>query len=310
VLSSKRQVPALQLYEKEVTSTNQVITFGVLPEKNAPLLDERVRQAISMSMDRDLLNGVKYYVKEYAAEGLPVETRWNTDLPCNWDGFWLDPKGKDFGPNGKYFEYNVAEAKKLLTAAGYPNGFDMSLRYPASPQLSYQADTVVMIGSLQDIGIKITEEAIADYTKRYIPDIRDGNGQYEGMAVHSVTGGIPVQVSETAALVAIHWAKSGVTFHGYSTSGKNDKSGDPAVNAIMEKARTERDMEARRKLIFEAQRVLAKGQFAMIMPQGGASGFYLAWPSLKNYRVWNSIGAGWDMYQIWSDETKPPYTSA
>ena len=40
------------------------------------------------------------------------------------------------------------------------------------------------------------------------------------------------------------------------------------------------------------------------MPQGGATGFVLAWPSMKNYRVWNSIGAGWDMYQIWSDETE------
>ena len=310
VLPTKRQVPALQLYSTVLQSLNQVITFGVLPEQTAPLLDERVRQAISMGMDRDLLNGVKFYVNEYEAEGLPVETRWNTDLPCDWEGFWLDPKGKDFGPNAKYFEYNVAEAKKLLAAAGQPNGFDITLRFPASAQLSYERDSVTMIGGLQDIGLRVAQEAIADYTKRYIPDIRDGNGQYEGMAVHSVTGGIPFSVSETAALTAIHWAKSGVTFHGYSTSGKNDKSGDPAVNSILEKARVERDVEARRKLLFDAQRVLAKAQHAMVMPQGGATGFVLAWPSMKNYRVWNSIGAGWDMYQIWSDETKPPYTNA
>jgi ABC-type transport system substrate-binding protein len=167
-----------------------------------------------------------------------------------------------------------------------------------------------MIGNLQELGLKVSQEAIADYTKRYIPDIRDGNGQYEGMAVHSVTGGIPVQVSETAALVAIHWAKSGVTFHGYSTNGRNDKSGDPAVNSILEKARTERDTEARRKLVFEAQRVLAKAQHSMILPQGAASGFVLAWPALRNYRTWNSVGASWNMYQLWMDETKPPYTSA
>jgi ABC-type transport system substrate-binding protein len=289
-------------------STNQVITFGQLPERTAPILDERVRQAISMSLDRDLLNGVKYYVNEFTAEGLPVETRWNTDLPCTWEGFWLDPKGKDFGPNAKYFEHNVAEAKKLLAAAGHPDGFDMTLRFPAAPQLSYERDTIAMIGNLQEIGLKVSQEAIADYTKRYIPDIRDGNGQYEGMAVHSVTGGIPFAVSETAALVAVHWAKSGVTFHGYSTSGKNDKSGDPAVNSVLEKARTERDTEARRKLVFDAQRLLAKAQHAMVMPQGGANSFLLAWPALRNYRVWRGV-APWTMYQLWLDQSLPPFST-
>jgi len=310
VLATKRQVPQLDLYATDMTSTSQVVTFGVFPERTAPLLDERVRQAVSMSMDRDLLNSVKYYVKEYGASGLPVETRWNTHLAAHWDGWWLDPQGKDFGPNAKYFQYNVAEAKKLLAAAGHANGFDMTLRYPAAPQLSYERDTIAMIGNLQDIGIKVSQEAIADYTKRYIPDIRDGNGQYEGMAVHSVTGGIPVQVSETAALVAIHWAKSGVTFHGYSTSGRNDQSGDPAVNSLLEKARTERDTTARRKLIYDTQRLLAKAQHSMILPQGAANGFVLAWPALKNYRVWRSIGQSWNMYQLWLDQTKPPFKSA
>jgi hypothetical protein len=48
----------------------------------------------------------------------------------------------------------------------------------------------------------------------------------------------------------------------------------------------------------------------MILPQGAANGFVLAWPALKNYRVWRSIGAGWNMYQLWLDQTKPPFKSA
>ena len=79
------------------------------------------------------------------------------------------------------------------------------------------------------------------------------------------------EFGKPAALVAIHWAKSGVTFHGYRTSGKNDKSGDPAVDALLEKARIERNTEARRKLVQDAQRLLGKAQHSMIMPQGAVA---------------------------------------
>jgi peptide/nickel transport system substrate-binding protein len=308
VLPTKRDEPRLDLYATDTAATSQVVTFGQLPERTSPFLDERVRQAVSMSLDRDLMNAVKYYVNEYKAEGLPVETRWNSHLPASWDGWWIDPRDKDFGPNGKFFEYNVAEAKKLLAAAGHPNGFEMTLRFPASPQLSYERDTIAMIGNLQEIGLKVSQEAIADYTKRYIPDIRDGNGQYEGIAVHSVTGGIPFSVNETAALVAVHWPQSGVTFHGYSTNGRNDKSGDPALNTMLAKARTERDMEARKKLVGDIQRYLGKAQHSMILPQGGANGFNLAWPALKNYRVFDGESI-WNMYRLWIDQTKPPFTA-
>src|SRR5581483_5852025 len=86
-------------------------------------LDERVRQAYSMAIDRDLYIDVVYSTSKFRDQGLPVETRWNTAVPATvFEGWWLDPKGKDFGPNARYFEHNVAEAKKLLSAAGFPDG--------------------------------------------------------------------------------------------------------------------------------------------------------------------------------------------
>ena len=85
----------------------------------SPFLDERVRQAFSMSIDRDLYMDTFLNVAKFQSEGLPVETRWNTGLAATFDGWWLDPKGKNFGPNAKYYKHDIAEAKKLLAAAGY-----------------------------------------------------------------------------------------------------------------------------------------------------------------------------------------------
>jgi len=67
--------------------------------------DKRVRQAISMAMNRD--DQVKVY-----GEGQWV-------LPWGYlSQYNFDAKKNEF-PNAKYYQYNLAEAKKLLDAAGF-----------------------------------------------------------------------------------------------------------------------------------------------------------------------------------------------
>jgi hypothetical protein len=61
-----------------------------------------------------------------------MTTRYNTVVGAGWEGCWIDPQGsKNFGANARYLtEYNVAEAKKLFSAAGYPNGFSSKMYWP------------------------------------------------------------------------------------------------------------------------------------------------------------------------------------
>jgi peptide/nickel transport system substrate-binding protein len=310
-LTLKRDEPRLLFYESEFATTTQVWTFGHQPIGANKFQDERVRQAVSMSWDRDLFITAKYNVDNLEKEGIPVRTGWNSHL-ANRDSFvvggWLlDPKGKEFGPNAKYFQHNLEEAKKLLTAAGHPRGFDVTFHYPATPQYNLAKDSEPMIGFLQALGLNVKQRAITDYTQDYIPNDRDASGDYEGIGIHSVTGSTPSVVSPTCALVAEYLPLSGVTFHGFDLNGKGDKSGDPALSAILSKARVERNLEAQKKLVLDAQRHLGKAMHALAFP-GGATGLWPAWPAVQNFRVWRGVSS-WERYRLWLDQSKPPFTN-
>jgi len=308
LLQIKDNTPDLVMYKAGTQPATSVMTFGVLGEN--PYQDERVRQAISMAFDRDLDIDVRSNVKELQDAGLPVDGYWNTHLGARdayrANGFWLDPRSSEFGENSKYFQYNLEEAKKLLGAAGYPDGFDVKFAYPNAQQFDRANVVQPYFFYLQELGLNVIDNGLQDYTGGYIPMDRDASGQFEGMGYHSVTGTIPSVLDPTSALVAEHHPGSGVTFHGYSVGGGTAKTGDPGIIEILEKARIEMDTEARKALVHEAQQYLGKTMWSLMEP-GQADQFMLAWPAVKNMRVYDSAAANWEKYQLWLDKSLPPF---
>src|SRR5206468_7009941 len=134
---------------------------------------ERVRQAVSMSWDRDLYIESFNNVANFTAEGLAVETRWNSSLGATNEGWWLDPKGKDFGPNARYFRHDLAEAKKLLAAAGYPNGINTASNYVRGPELYPDKRMFSVLDGMAGEGGFVAKPNPVDYTNDYIPNYRD-----------------------------------------------------------------------------------------------------------------------------------------
>jgi peptide/nickel transport system substrate-binding protein len=305
IVPLKQDEPRIAVYQSDLALTPSGATqnFGWLPAGKSPFLDERVRQAVSLSIDRDLFLDTVFNVSKFQSQGLPVATRWSTALIPTYEGWWLDPKGKDFGPNAKYYQHDVAEAKKLLAAAGYPNGFEI---ISSAPGIEYPPSKYgeLINGMAGEAGIKVSQR-ILDYLKDYIPNYRDGHGQYEGWSYTSTAGGTS-GTSPVGALAIEYWSKGGAAFKGFSLSGKNDQSGDPQVDAILEKARVEQDTERRRALIFDLQRYLAKAVYGLASP-GGATSFLAAWPCVGNFQVWRGAR---NNYRWWVDETKPPFKSA
>src|SRR5439155_3373774 len=191
------------------------------------------------------------------------------------EGWWLDPKGKEFGPNAKYFQHDVAEAKKLLAAAGYAKGIETISNFPVS-ELPSAAFGVITDGMIAEAGITNRANKL-DYLKDYVPNFRDGHGQFEGWGYMSTAGGVTGGTA-LGQLAIEYWSKGGNAFHGFSTNGKNDQSGDPQVDAMFEKARVEQDVDKRKALVQDIQRYLAKAVYAL-NAAGAATGLAVAWPA-------------------------------
>jgi ABC-type transport system substrate-binding protein len=240
-----------------------------------------------------------------------METRWNSHLTADAGGWWLDPQGKDFGPNARFFQHDPAEGRKLLAAAGYQSGLSVTSYYPTTGPNSQNARYIVVSDQMcADVGINVKPQH-ADYNTQYIPLYRDSQGQFEGWSYTSTAGSTLRLLSPVAALAASYWSGGGTTFKGFSSSGSNDKSGDPQLNSILEKARLEPDSSRRRDLVFEAQRYLAKAMWGVPFP-GGATSFMMAWPGLANFGVHKVINRtfqqnAWGYHKVWLDESKPPF---
>ncbi|HEX5368895.1 MAG TPA: ABC transporter substrate-binding protein [Dehalococcoidia bacterium] len=305
ILAVKSEEPRLLIYQGDLYSVGSPIArleFGL--KGDTPFLDARVRQAVSMAMDRDLFLDTFANVTRLATQGLDVQTAWNSSIaPTPYAGWWMDPRDKEFGEDAKYYMHDVDEAKKLLSAAGFPDGLkNIGSHYVTGPELGIAPKQAEVLDNMyRDAGID-SHTVSLDYLKEYVPNYRNGRGQYDGWAYKSTAGGAS-SGDAVGALSNEWWSKGGATFHGFSSDGTNDQSGDPQVDSMIEKARVEFDTEKRRALVKDIQRYLAKPQYAVSLP-GYASQFVMAWPCLANFRV-NQMAR--PNYFLWVDTTKAPF---
>ena len=302
IIPVKKEEPRRLIYQSDFSGLGARRSFGWLPAGKSPFLDERVRQAVSMSWDRALFVDTFYEASKFSSQGLPVEARWNTALIGSQEGWWLNPEGKDFGPNAKYFKHDPAEAKKLLTAAGFGTGLEVNSHYVTGTELGNLPKMAAVLDEMTaDIGITSKVRSI-DYQKEYIPVYRDGRGQWDGWAYKTNQGAGPSGNDAIGLLAGEYWSKGGAAFFGFSQTGQNDQSGDPEIDSLIEKGRIERDTEKRRLLVFDIQRKLAKAWYAQPLP-AVATGFVAAWPCLGNFRVFQTQRAN---YRLWVDDAKAP----
>lgn len=145
--------------DSDVTTPMVVITGSYLPQAaGIAAADIRVRQALSLAINRDELRRSLFYGKA----GAPTPS-WISPFAKDIDlKYWMDYAAK-------VFRYDVEEAKQLLKAAGYPDGFTIKLyTFPmaGAPFLPQMGEAVA--GYWAKIGVKaqITPIDYAAYRPR------------------------------------------------------------------------------------------------------------------------------------------------
>jgi peptide/nickel transport system substrate-binding protein len=126
-----RRTPGLSL-KPVVAQAPNWIYFPDQWDPKSPWHDLRVRQAANLALDRDGMNEALFL-------GYCKIT--NSIIPDSFDFYWQPPAAV----------YDPANAKQLLTEAGYPNGFDAGLFYCDS---SYANMGEASVDSLQQVGIR------------------------------------------------------------------------------------------------------------------------------------------------------------
>jgi ABC-type transport system substrate-binding protein len=115
-----------------VVSANFWLEFPGFQDPKSPFHDKRVRQAVSLALDRDAIN-----LAECAGLG-------------RVDGNWINDD-VEYGMPWPKWEHDVAKAKQLMAEAGFANGFDVAW---VTPVPNYYSRGERIVSQLQAIGIR------------------------------------------------------------------------------------------------------------------------------------------------------------
>ncbi len=203
----------------------------------SPFNDVRVRRALSMGLDRDLLLEVS------SPEGGEWPNLINWGMGERW---YLDPRSSEMGEAGQWYQYNPSESKKLLDAAGFTDGIDVPFHFATTGYgtvIPYH-DTIreVLPDMLRGVGIRLQnvgEDYNLYFNKTFI------RGEFDGLA-----WGLQSVFTDVAAYLG------GMLLPREMGAVRNHSEvNDPQITALIEKMVAEEDPDQIRELSFEVQRL-------------------------------------------------------
>jgi peptide/nickel transport system substrate-binding protein len=201
--------------------------YLALNTRDPILKDVRVRQAIAYAIDRQPF--IHYLMRDFARPAyslLPPESwAFNGDLP--------------------HYEHSPERARQLLDAAGYNavNGTRFHLVMKTSTLESTRLLAAVLQQQLKDVGIALDIRAFEAAT--FFADVT--KGEYQLHSLRWVGGNEDPDIFE----YVFHSSK-------FSPNGANRTFySNPRVDALIDQARHELDLDTRTRLYVEIQRILA-----------------------------------------------------
>lgn len=253
---TKKQRPDAKFEE-----TQGIGGYIYLRTDKPPFNDKRVRQAISMALDRQAIRDAIS-----KGEGQPDQ--------LYYIGYPFARQPKDL-PQGKYWEKNIAEAKKLMSAAiGEGKTIDTTWSHADITAYGQEyLDTATLAqNQLKQIGINITDNSQA-YATSYLTTTYQGS--YEGMG-HS-----PRAVSYYLDFVTERFTMK-------PKRGRINLSyvNDPKLEDLLDKQRGQLKLEERLQTVKQIEELVAEEQYEIYFSTDTRTYFWN--PDLQNFRptVW------------------------
>jgi peptide/nickel transport system substrate-binding protein len=233
-----------------------------------PFNDQRVRQAISMAINRQEMIDSLGLGKGQMDTAVPASLRdWH--LPVD-----------QLGEGAQYYQYNPEEAKRLLKEAGYANGFKASMLVFTGFG-SVWADVIDLVSNyLRDVGITVQIQ----------------NKEY-GAYVSSL-----VSRTYDDMILALHTPYAmpdGYVHDRYIPDTIRNLSfvNDPEMRALAEAQRREKDAQKRKAILDELSRKAAINQYYIHF---NSTVFVASWPPyVKNFNTNLGYDYGGRMETAW-----------
>jgi peptide/nickel transport system substrate-binding protein len=246
------------------------VTHGIFMRTDAPPFnDVRVRRAVSHAIDRQAIIEAVFGT----GEPTPAISRGAPE----WS-----PTIDQLGAGAKYYQYDPKEARRLLAEAGYPTGLKTQL-YVTS---GYGPDLVdafqLAQRYLKEGGIEV-EMKLQEYGAYMATTF---SGKFEGMAM-----------GPFSIVWEPHSTLSGMYMPDQSRNSSHVN--DPKIMAMLKEEMRTKDLEARKKLIFDIQRYAAEQQYYVYLYCVGVTSSWQ--PYVKNYAPNLTFDYGNRAAALWLD---------
>src|SRR5215468_1268561 len=259
----KKTHPHLR-YQDYLSQSGSVVTMRTdMP----PFSDVRVRRAISHAIDREAI------IEAVWGRGAPT--------PAVSRGLveWTLPIDQ-LGAGARYYEYDPQEARRLLADAGFSKGFKTQLTVTSGLGRDMVDQAQLVQRYLKDVGID-AELKIQEYGAYVATTVQ---GKFEGM----VDGP-----------VGVVWEPDGRLYRAYASDSSRNIGhvNDATLTAMLKEQRRTKDLEARKKLIFDIQRYVAGQQYYVYL---NSTTITTSWqPYVKDFAPNHSFDYGNRAAALW-----------
>ena len=209
-----------------VVSGNWWLEFPGFQDPKNPFHDKRVRQAISLAVDRDAINQAE-------CDGMGVV-----------DGNWIN-NDVEYGIEWSKWEHNVSKAKQLMAEADFSNGFDVSW---VTPVPNYYSRGERVVAQLQRIGIRSKLQVMERGV--FLKRLQGGMKEWPG-----------VQIIMNAARVGGTWSNWYDSFMRCGGFNGKDRNCVPSLDEKFSKYLASTDRKERQDLATQIQQEILENYY-------------------------------------------------